>query len=84
MAEHAQRLQDSRVFVAGHRGLVGSAIVRRLEKLGCRNLLVRSRSELDLREQGRRRSFFPRAQAGICILGGGESWRDSGERYSPR
>ncbi len=58
MAEQAQRLQDSRVFVAGHRGLVGSAIVRRLEKLGCRNLLVRSRSELDLREQAAVENFF--------------------------
>ena len=45
MAEHLHRLQGSRVFVAGHRGLVGSAIVRRLETLGCRNVLVRSRSE---------------------------------------
>lgn len=58
MAEQAQRLQDSRVFVAGHRGLVGSAIVRRLEKLGCRHLLVRSRSELDLREQAAVENFF--------------------------
>lgn len=58
MAEHAQRLQDSRVFVAGHRGLVGSAIVRRLDKLGCRNLLVRSHAELDLREQAAVDDFF--------------------------
>jgi GDP-L-fucose synthase len=39
------------VFVAGHRGLVGSAIARRLEALGCRTVLVRSHSELDLCEQ---------------------------------
>lgn len=58
MAEPTQRLQDSRVFVAGHRGLVGSAIVRRLEKLGCRNLLVRGRSELDLRDQPAVDRFF--------------------------
>lgn len=58
MAEHAQRLQGARVFVAGHRGLVGSALVRRLEKFGCRNLLVRSRSELDLREQAAVDDFF--------------------------
>ena len=37
--------------MAGHRGLVDSAIVRRLEALGCRNVLVRSHSELDLSEQ---------------------------------
>jgi GDP-L-fucose synthase len=44
--------------VAGHRGLVGSAIVRRLEALGCRNVLVRTHSELDLREQGTVDRFF--------------------------
>jgi GDP-L-fucose synthase len=46
------------VFVAGHRGLVGSAIVRRLEVLGCHNVLVRSHSELDLREQAAVDHFF--------------------------
>src|SRR5579863_2851294 len=58
MAEASPRLKDGRVFVAGHRGLVGSAIIRRLEKLGCRDLLVRSRSELDLREQAEVDCFF--------------------------
>jgi len=58
MAEHLHRLQGSRVFVAGHRGLVGSAIVRRLETLGCRNVLVRSRSELDLCVQAAVDEFF--------------------------
>ena len=58
MAERPHRLQDSRIFVAGHRGLVGSATVRRLEKVGCRNLLVRSRSELDLCDQAAVDHFF--------------------------
>jgi GDP-L-fucose synthase len=39
-----------RIFVAGHRGLVGSAIVRQLESQGYRNLLIRTRDELDLRD----------------------------------
>ena len=38
MAEHMRLSQVSSVFVAGHRGLVGSAILRRLEALGCRNV----------------------------------------------
>ena len=41
----------SRIFVAGHRGLVGSAIVRRLEQLGYTNILTATRDQLDLRDQ---------------------------------
>jgi GDP-L-fucose synthase len=58
MAEYLRLLRSSGVFVAGHRGLVGSAIVRRLEALGCRNVLVRSHSELDLSEQVAVGRFF--------------------------
>ncbi len=42
---------DARIFVAGHAGLVGSAIVRRLESAGYENLLLARRRELDLRDQ---------------------------------
>jgi GDP-L-fucose synthase len=42
---------ESRIFVAGHRGLVGSAIVRRLEQLGFENILTATREQLDLRDQ---------------------------------
>ncbi|MBZ0090517.1 MAG: NAD-dependent epimerase/dehydratase family protein, partial [Thermoanaerobaculia bacterium] len=42
----------ARIYVAGHAGLVGSAIVRRLESEGFENLLTATRSELDLRDQG--------------------------------
>src|SRR5262245_25886701 len=41
----------SRIFVAGHRGLVGSAIMRRLEQLGYDNILTATRDQLDLRDQ---------------------------------
>lgn len=68
MAERSQRLQDSRVFVAGHRGLVGSAIVRRLEKLGCRSLLVRSSSEVDLRDQAAVDRFFREHRPEVIFL----------------
>ncbi|QIB50798.1 GDP-L-fucose synthase [Pseudomonas sp. OIL-1] len=49
---------DQRVFVAGHRGMVGSAIVRRLEALGYRNIITRSRQELDLLSQAAVSAFF--------------------------
>ncbi len=58
MAERLLLRQASRVYVAGHRGLVGSAIVRRLEALGCRNMLVRNHPELDLCEQEPVDRFF--------------------------
>lgn len=47
-----------RIFVAGHSGLVGSAIVRHLTGAGFRNLIVRSRSHLDLRDQPAVHRFF--------------------------
>src|SRR5687767_4716060 len=42
---------NSRIFVAGHRGLVGSALCRRLDQLGFRNVLTATRDQLDLRDQ---------------------------------
>ena len=50
--------KQDRIYVAGHRGLVGSAIVRRLQADGHNNLLTRTSKELDLREQQAVRGFF--------------------------
>lgn len=50
--------KNSRIFVAGHRGLVGSAIQRKLEADGYRNLIVRTRAELDLTNQAAVDRFF--------------------------
>jgi len=49
---------DARIFVAGHNGMVGSAIVRRLKAEGYTNLLRRSSAELDLRDQAAVADFF--------------------------
>lgn len=43
--------KDDKIFVAGHRGLVGSAIVRQLNAAGCHNLVTKTRQELDLESQ---------------------------------
>ena len=49
---------DSSIYVAGHGGLVGSAIIRRLSAAGFTNLITAPRSELDLRDQGAVNAFF--------------------------
>ena len=49
---------ESRIFVAGHRGLVGSAIARALVREGCENLITRSRAELDLCDRTAVDRFF--------------------------
>lgn len=49
---------DSKIFVAGHRGLVGSAIVRELERRGFANILTRSRLQVDLLDPGAVERFF--------------------------
>lgn len=49
---------DAKIFVAGHRGMVGSAIVRALQEAGYNNLLLRSRTELDLCNQSAVEAFF--------------------------
>lgn len=50
--------KESKIYVAGHRGMVGSAIVRKLTSLGYTNLLTRTSSELDLRNQQKVTDFF--------------------------
>jgi GDP-L-fucose synthase len=50
--------KNSRIYVAGHRGMVGSAIVRCLEKNGYRNLVTRTHRELDLTCQDEVNAFF--------------------------
>ena len=50
--------KKDKIYVAGHRGMVGSAIVRRLEKEGYTNLVTRSSAELDLRNQEAVNRFF--------------------------
>lgn len=50
--------KSAKIYIAGHRGMVGSAIHRKLVKEGFENILVRTSSELDLRDQQAVRSFF--------------------------
>lgn len=60
--------KQDRIFVAGHRGLVGSAIVRRLKELGYENLLLAGRDVLDLRDGPSVNAFFEQEKPQIVIL----------------
>ena len=51
--------KSDKIYVAGHRGLVGSAIVRSLKKQGYENVIGRSHKELDLTEQAAVRAAMP-------------------------
>ncbi|MDD2308634.1 MAG: GDP-L-fucose synthase [Desulfuromonadaceae bacterium] len=60
--------RDAKIFVAGHRGMVGSAIVRSLQKAGYGNLLLRSRNELDLCNQSAVELFFSQQRPEYVFL----------------
>lgn len=60
--------RESRVYVAGHGGLVGSAVIRRLQAGGFRNLIVRSHAELDLCNQAAVAKFFGEARPEFVVL----------------
>ncbi len=59
---------DSKIFVAGHRGLVGSAILRCLQQSGCTNLILRSRRETDLTDAAAVRNLFQQEQPEYVFL----------------
>ncbi len=50
--------RDAKIYVAGHRGMVGSALVRRLQAEGCKRLVLRTSKDLDLRDGAAVRAFF--------------------------
>ena len=60
--------KNSKIFIAGHRGLVGSAIVRKLKNEGYDNLVLKTRQELDLRDKKAVESFFKTEQPEYVFL----------------
>ena len=60
--------KHAKIYVAGHRGLVGSAIVRRLKAEGFDNIITRSHAELDLTDQAQVNNFFAREKPDYVFL----------------
>ncbi len=60
-------VKESKIYIAGHRGMVGSAIWRQLSAIGYTNLIGKTSKELDLRNQSEVKSFFEKEQPDVVI-----------------
>lgn len=60
--------KNSKIYVAGHTGLVGSALLRKIGESGCKNIVVRTSRELDLRRQVEVESFFEKERPEYVFL----------------
>ena len=60
--------KNAKIFVTGHKGLVGSAVIRRLKKLGFKNILTVSKKKLDLRDQKKVNLFLNKYQPNSLII----------------
>lgn len=58
--------KNAKIYVAGHRGMVGSAIVRELERQGYHNIVTRTHKELDLTRQDAVEEFLRRKNRNMC------------------
>ena len=68
MADAPYMQKQDPIYIAGHRGLVGSAIQRELERLGYTNILTRSSKDLDLRDADEVKAFFAEARPKFVVL----------------
>lgn len=60
--------KDAKIYVAGHRGMVGSAVVRELERQGYHNIITRTHKELDLCRQNEVEEFFEQEKPEYVFL----------------
>ena len=63
--------KDSKIYIAGHLGLIGSAFTRKLQTTGIRNVLVRTRKELDLMDAQKVNAFFASEKPDYVVLAAG-------------
>ena len=60
--------KNAKIYVAGHRGMVGSAILRELKRQGYENIITRTHKELDLCRQDAVEDFLPKRSRSMCSL----------------
>ena len=60
--------KDSKIYIAGHRGLVGSALMKNLQSAGFTNLILRTHAELDLTDQTATEAFFAQEKPDYVFL----------------
>src|SRR5947208_16131397 len=65
---YSRMKQNDKIYVAGHSGLVGGALVRLLKARGFNNLITRSRAEVDLRDERAVRNFFAEERPDLPVL----------------
>src|SRR5436305_6767268 len=65
---YSRMKQNDKIYVAGHSGLVGGALVRLLKARGFNNLITRSRAEVDLRDERAVRNFFAEERPDLVVL----------------
>ena len=60
--------KNSKIFIAGHKGLVGSAILRRLKSLGYKNLIIKDKSNLNLLDQNKVFNFLKKNKPNFIFI----------------
>ena len=60
--------QKSKIYIAGHKGLVGSAILRRLKSLGYKNLIIKDKSNLNLLDQNKVFNFLKKNKPNFIFI----------------
>ena len=60
--------KESKIYLAGHRGMVGSSILKKLKKSGYKNIIVQTRHQLDLRDQKKVMNFFKKNSFQFVII----------------
>ena len=64
--------KNNRIFLAGHKGMVGSAILRKLKECGYKNIITRNRKQLDLLDQAKTFKFLKKNKPQFVIIAAAE------------